>query len=139
MKKSVLFLMLLSVSFIACEKEKKIDKDVIVFESSTFISEPIIYDEVKDIFGSTITNTITEHKVIRFKGGGKLEYFTVDEFDKITSKIVLNGSYKLNYPNISELNAGTEQSKTVVNKSGSDMSFELDGLLYENTLTHFSK
>lgn len=142
MKKIVL--MLLAAVFItACGKDKgfePVNKDLIVFHSTTFKSDVILTEVMVNIgFGVMIPKTVKKYEVIRFKENGKLEFFTVDDNNKISLGLILQGSYSLAYPKITKIQTlGNKQTETVIQKTD-NLSFILDGLTYTSSLDSYTK
>ncbi len=134
--------MLIVVFFTSCSKENKIDSNLLVFHATPFKSESFEVEvPVFTGYGGDETTTETRYKVIHFKEGGKLDFFTVDAKNKIIAGVVSHGTYKLDYPNITNITLASEQSSTVVSRpqSGSGMTFTLDGLTFIQSSENFTQ
>lgn len=137
MKKLILFIFLLPLILISCNKENNVEQNAIVFEKSTFLSESITYDSEIPLWGGMwFVRPATGYVVIRFKGNEKLEVFMVDKYYRIISETRNNGSYKLNYPRLS-ISAGTEKFETTIKKDGSILYFELDDIRFTSVIDDF--
>lgn len=136
-----LLLLILSVSLFSCtEDEPDVpNRDLIVFNSTIFASEPYEKQvEVPTGIGME-TETQTWIDVVRFKDDGSIESFSADEFDDIRPGTrSTTGAYRLNYPEV-EIIAGTmfDTDEITIQKRNDKLFFMADGKLFEATLTNF--
>lgn len=138
MKKLILILSV--VTLMSCSKEDEpIDRDVIVFHSTTFVSEP--YEVPKgSSMGIEFEGTETRYNVIRFNENGRITYFKADDFENILpGTMSTTGAYDLNYPTVSNIIAVhifEEESLTIQNVNNK-MSFTAGGMKYTASAKNF--
>lgn len=141
MKKLLLLFLIVFITFSCSKEEDNIpDRDVIVLNSTTFISEG--YEVEKgSIMGADIEGTETRMNVISFNEEGQITYFTVDAFDNIIGVKSDRGVYSLEYPEIKNILAVNifSENEITIKKDGNDkMYFNAGGLRYEPTLSNFN-
>lgn len=137
--KNFLMMALAVVLFTACNDsgDEAPNRDEIVLYSTYFKSDAYRdFVQVSDGTGFTMKEP-TRHKVVRFMESGKLEYFTVDEYNEIIGGVKSAGSYKLDYPKLYDITNVSEDSETTIQNQAGTMVIYLDELKFKASLEDF--
>lgn len=135
-----LLVLLTVITMLSCSTEDEpVNRDVLVFHSTTFVSEP--YEVPKGtVMGIEFEGTETRYNVIRFNENGRITYFKADDFENILSGTMsTTGAFELNYPTVSNIIAVHifDEEQITIQKNGTQMSFNAGGMKYTSSAKRF--
>lgn len=136
--KKIITLLLLTMTFMSCTEDESPNRDEIVlfstyFKSQSFIEKVPVFDGI----GGNTTRDEVRHRVIIFKQGGELEFFTVNQRNEIIAGVRSRGSYKIDYPRIYDISLASTQTETTVYQENGNLTMMLDGLKWSASLDSF--